>query len=369
MARKGGWRRRGSQRRGFRYWTRAAGRSRTRPQLERIESLRIPPAWKDVWISPRPGAKLQATGVDRAGRRQYLYHPEFRARQEQAKYDKLIRFAERLPELRKAMGEHLEQRAAELRMDVRARGPADQLGWFRVGNERYASSHKTFGITTLEKAMYTCAGARSASVFGPSTGCLSHGARRRRACGRDEGAARDPGRPSPVPLPPRRRALQPRSRKLNEYIAGAHGRGVHGQGFPHLGRHADRRDRSSPRQARGERDRAEASRCRGDASGRRAPREHACSCALVLCEPGGRRAVSRRQNDRRFPPCAICASSARGIWASIQRSRHYSAFCARGAFGARARQPDIALALSVRVGEIPTALRGGSIGAQDRARL
>ena len=60
----------------------------------------IPPAWKDVWISPRAGAKLQATGVDKAGRRQYLYHPEFRARQEQAKFDKLVRFAEKLPDLR-----------------------------------------------------------------------------------------------------------------------------------------------------------------------------------------------------------------------------------------------------------------------------
>ena len=67
----------------------------------------IPPAWKDVWISPRAGAKLQATGVDAAGRRQYLYHPEFRAQQEQAKFDKLVRFAEKLPDLRLAMGEHM----------------------------------------------------------------------------------------------------------------------------------------------------------------------------------------------------------------------------------------------------------------------
>ena len=65
----------------------------------------IPPAWRDVWISPRPNAKLQATGVDAAGRRQYLYHPEYRARQEQAKYDKLVRFAEHLADIRKAMSE------------------------------------------------------------------------------------------------------------------------------------------------------------------------------------------------------------------------------------------------------------------------
>ena len=63
--------------------------SRIRDRIERIEALVIPPAWKDVWISPNPRAKLQATGIDAAGRRQYLYHPDFRAQQEQAKFDKL----------------------------------------------------------------------------------------------------------------------------------------------------------------------------------------------------------------------------------------------------------------------------------------
>ena len=63
-------------------------------KLERIRALVIPPAWRDVWINPSARAKLQATGVDAAGRKQYLYHPEYRARQEAAKYAKLIRFAE-----------------------------------------------------------------------------------------------------------------------------------------------------------------------------------------------------------------------------------------------------------------------------------
>ena len=84
-------------------------------KLERIDALAIPPAWKDVWISPRPRAKLQATGVDAAGRQQYLYHPDFRAPQEQAKYDKLIRFAERLPAFREAMAEHMELEPTRLR--------------------------------------------------------------------------------------------------------------------------------------------------------------------------------------------------------------------------------------------------------------
>jgi DNA topoisomerase IB len=97
MARRGGWRRVGSRRR-FRYEDSRGNRITDEDKLRRIDELVIPPAWRDVWISPRPNAKLQATGVDAAGRRQYLYHPEYRARQEQAKYDKLVRFAEHLPD-------------------------------------------------------------------------------------------------------------------------------------------------------------------------------------------------------------------------------------------------------------------------------
>src|SRR5438067_9431560 len=106
MSRRGGWRRVGSKGR-FRYVDSRGNPIADPAKLARIESLVIPPAWRDVWISPRPGANLQATGLDSAGRRQYLYHPEFRARQEQAKFDKLIRFAEKLPDLRLAMGEHI----------------------------------------------------------------------------------------------------------------------------------------------------------------------------------------------------------------------------------------------------------------------
>jgi DNA topoisomerase I len=159
MARKGGWRRVGS-RRHFRYVDSKGRRITDANQVERIEALRIPPAWKDVWISPRPGAKLQATGVDAAGRRQYLYHPAYRARQEQAKYDKLIRFAERLPDLREAMAEHLagEQFNCEWTSALAVR--LINLGWFRVGSERYTKRHRTFGITTLNKNHVTVRASR-----------------------------------------------------------------------------------------------------------------------------------------------------------------------------------------------------------------
>jgi DNA topoisomerase-1 len=84
----------------FTYYDQAGKKITDQAKVERIEKLAIPPAWRNVEISPSARAKLQATGYDKAGRKQYLYHADFRAAQEQAKYDKLIRFAEKLPDLR-----------------------------------------------------------------------------------------------------------------------------------------------------------------------------------------------------------------------------------------------------------------------------
>ena len=159
MARRGGWRRVGSRRR-FRYEDSRGRRITDSDKLERIDELRIPPAWKDVWISPRPNAKLQATGVDSAGRRQYLYHPEFRARQEQAKYDKLIRFAERLPDVRAAMSDDLQGEQFTPEWTSALAVKLINLGWFRVGSDRYAKQYRTFGITTLNKSHVRVRGSR-----------------------------------------------------------------------------------------------------------------------------------------------------------------------------------------------------------------
>src|SRR5881397_1757297 len=150
MARGIGWRREGSKR-SFRYVD-ADGRKITDPvQLERMKALVIPPAWKDVWISPSARSKLQATGVDKAGRKQYLYHPVYRAKQEQAKYDKLIRFAERLPQLREAMADHMQLDGLPPEKVAAIATRLINLGWFRVGGDRYAKESRTFGITTLRK--------------------------------------------------------------------------------------------------------------------------------------------------------------------------------------------------------------------------
>jgi DNA topoisomerase I len=159
MARKGWWRRTGSKRH-FRYID-ASGRKITdEEKLMRIRALAIPPAWTDVWIAPGPRSKIQATGIDAAGRKQYRYSDAFRERQEEAKYDRLIRFAESLPKLREAMAEHMEHDHLSYERVCAVAVRLINLGWFRVGSERYAKRHRTFGITTLRKSHVTVRGSR-----------------------------------------------------------------------------------------------------------------------------------------------------------------------------------------------------------------
>jgi hypothetical protein len=159
MERRAGWSRAGSRRR-FRYLGANGVEITDEEKLERVRALAIPPAWRKVWINPSARANLQATGVDAAGRTQYLYHPDFRARQEAAKYAKLIRFAEALPGLREAMAVHSavdglpEERVAAIAVRL------INLGWFRVGTDRYAKSSRTFGITTLRKSHVSVRGSR-----------------------------------------------------------------------------------------------------------------------------------------------------------------------------------------------------------------
>jgi DNA topoisomerase I len=149
----------------FRYYDQRGREIRNPVKVDRVAQLAIPPAWKAVWISPSARAKLQATGFDKAGRKQYLYHADYRAAQEQAKYDSLIRFAEKLPDLRASMAEHLDD--DELGRD-RVSAIALRLinlGWFRVGSEQYARESRTYGITTLSRRHIEVRGTRIRLAF------------------------------------------------------------------------------------------------------------------------------------------------------------------------------------------------------------
>ncbi len=153
----------------FRYRDARGREIRDAATLARIEALVIPPAWKEVWISPGARAKLQATGYDAAGRKQYLYHPAFRAAQEQEKYDSLIRFGERLPALRVAMAEHLDRDELDRERVSAVALHLISLGWFRVGSERYASEG-TYGVTTLLRRHVNVRGSRVRLSFRAKSG-------------------------------------------------------------------------------------------------------------------------------------------------------------------------------------------------------
>jgi DNA topoisomerase-1 len=119
--------------------------------LQRIAELVIPPAWEDVWICPYPGGHIQATGSDDRGRKQYLYHPRWRERQDAKKFDDMVTFARALPELR-------ERVAADLAHDGLGRehvlACAVRLldrGFFRIGSEDYAVENESYGLATMRK--------------------------------------------------------------------------------------------------------------------------------------------------------------------------------------------------------------------------
>jgi DNA topoisomerase-1 len=163
MARRGGWRRLGIRR--FRYVDAHGNPIEDEEALARIRSLVIPPAWKDVWISPNAGAKLQATGIDAAGRRQYLYHPSFRAAQERAKFERLLQFATGLPQLRAYTRAHLRLGPYEREWACAIAVSLVNHAWFRVGTERHARSSRTHGITTLTKRHVSISGNEIAFRF------------------------------------------------------------------------------------------------------------------------------------------------------------------------------------------------------------
>lgn len=159
MAERRGWTRVGSRRR-FRYLDGHGRRIEDQTRLHRIEQLAIPPAWRDVRISPRPGAKVQATGVDATGRRQYIYHPAFVAKQERLKWERLIRFGERLPALRSAIAAHLELPTLEHDRVCAAAACLLCEAWLRVGSDHHTRRSRTFGITTLTKRHADVSGRR-----------------------------------------------------------------------------------------------------------------------------------------------------------------------------------------------------------------
>jgi len=118
---------------------------------ERCRALVIPPAWEQVWICPAPNGHIQAVGTDDAGRRQYLYHEQWRIKRDQAKHDRVLEVAARLPLARRRVAKHLRLPGMPYE---RALGTAFRLldlGFFRIGGETYAESNQSYGLATIQK--------------------------------------------------------------------------------------------------------------------------------------------------------------------------------------------------------------------------
>jgi DNA topoisomerase I len=119
--------------------------------LARIRALAIPPAWRDVWICPLPAGHLQAVGTDAAGRRQYLYHDAWRARQDQAKFDHMLEFARALPALRERAAAHLAEEGMTRDRVLACATRLLDRGFFRIGSEGYAEQNQTYGLATIQR--------------------------------------------------------------------------------------------------------------------------------------------------------------------------------------------------------------------------
>lgn len=134
---------------GFRYLDHNGKAITDASVLARIKSLAIPPAWQQVWICPFVNGHIQATGRDVKGRKQYRYHPKWRAVRDEAKYERMVQFGKALPLLREKIESDLCLQGLPKRKVLAAIVKMLDLTGVRIGNEEYAKTNHSFGLTTL----------------------------------------------------------------------------------------------------------------------------------------------------------------------------------------------------------------------------
>ncbi|MGN6743401.1 MAG: DNA topoisomerase IB [Amnibacterium sp.] len=120
------------------------------PELRaRFEALGIPPAWRDVWIAPYDNGHIQAVGYDAANRKQYIYHPTWRERNDKKKFERMLLLAEALPHARRQVTRHLRDEAVTKRRVLAAAFRILDAGGLRIGSSRYEEENGSYGLTTL----------------------------------------------------------------------------------------------------------------------------------------------------------------------------------------------------------------------------
>lgn len=144
-----GIRRLGIKAQGFRFGTPDGKLIRDERTLQRIDRLRIPPAWTNVRIARGESAPLQAVGLDKKGRTQYLYHSKFRSKREEEKFRRVVEFGEELPKLRRQVLRDLKGTELSRKRVVASIVRLIDQKFFRVGNDKSAKSEDTYGLTTV----------------------------------------------------------------------------------------------------------------------------------------------------------------------------------------------------------------------------
>jgi DNA topoisomerase I len=135
-----------------RYWAyfdAAGNRVTDRDEIDRLNSIGLPPAYADAWFCADPNGHLQATGIDARGRKQYRYHCEYRAKRDAAKFAKLLQFGKSLPRLRRRIEQDLKRRDLTREAVLAAVVRLLDTEHIRIGSEEYAKQNKSFGATTL----------------------------------------------------------------------------------------------------------------------------------------------------------------------------------------------------------------------------
>ena len=152
-------------------YTDAEGRAiRSRSELTRIGALVIPPAWTGVWICPDPRGHLQATGRDARGRKQYRYHPKWREVRDETKYHRMIGFAQALPAIRRRTTEHMRRQGLPREKVLATVVRLLEKTLIRVGNDEYARSNRSYGLTTLRDTHVAFKGERVRFSFRGKSG-------------------------------------------------------------------------------------------------------------------------------------------------------------------------------------------------------
>jgi DNA topoisomerase-1 len=158
---------------GFTYWDQQSGKRITNADtLERIRKLVLPPAWRDVWICADPRGHLQAVGVDARGRKQYRYHEDFRRVRDENKYGRMLDFVRVLPKIRRRIKADLKLPGMPREKVLAAVVQLLESTQIRVGNDEYARTNKSFGLTTLRNKHALVVGSRVQFQFKGKSGVM-----------------------------------------------------------------------------------------------------------------------------------------------------------------------------------------------------